>query len=132
MFDRQMRFPARAAVPLFLCLGIVGAAVGAVAAESPAVPLRCEIETHLTNGMITLEGVVHASVEVAGSYQLRIVGAGLSGSSDIEQGGEFSAGPDGPVTLGRVMLGGGGSFDANLELTTDGAAVSCSRRIGAI
>ncbi len=134
MFDRQMLFPARAAVPLLLCLGVAvaGVAVNAIAAESHAAPLRCEIRTSSMNGMTTVEGLVHATAAVTGSYQLRILSSGSSGNSDIEQGGLFAAGPEGSVTLGQVTLGGGGSFDASLELTSDGTTVSCSQRIGAI
>src|SRR6476660_1495912 len=129
MFDRKTRLPIHAAVPLFLCLGAAVAAAGAVAAESPAASLRCEIETRLTNGMIAIEGVVYADAAVAGSYLLRVVSAGSSGNSDIEQGGAFTAGPDRKVTLGQVILGARGSYKANLDLTVDGKSVTCSERV---
>lgn len=127
MFTRQIRLAARAAIPFILAVGV--GACGAVAAPSPHAPLRCEIEIQVTNGMVALEGVVHASPAVAGSYQLRVVSTGSSGNSDIEQGGPFTAGPEGKATLGQVMLGSG-SFDASLAIIVDGAAVSCSRHGG--
>jgi hypothetical protein len=130
MFNRQIRLPALVAAPLIVALGVgIAGAVGAVAAASPPALLRCEIETHLTNGMIALEGVVHANTTVAGSYQFRVVSTGASGNSDIEQGGAFAARPEGKATLGRVMLGSG-NFDADLEVTVDGATVSCSHHVG--
>ena len=121
------RLPIRIALPAVLALGV--GACSAVAAPSSSAPLRCEIETHLTNGMTVLEGVVYASSPATGSYEFRVAGRGSSGNSDIAQGGAFDVGAKGRATLGQVMLGSG-AFEANLHVTFDGVTASCSRRLG--
>jgi hypothetical protein len=67
---------------------------------------------------------------VMGSYQLRVSKTGDGGSSDINQSGEFSAGPGGPSTLSTVTLGGdGGSYVARLTVTWDGGTIECTERV---
>ena len=67
----------------------------------------------------------------AGSYRLRVTKSGAAGSSDINQSGDFSAGPGEPGRLGTVTLGGdGGSYVARLTVTWDGGSIECTERIG--
>jgi CsgH protein len=130
MFDKRKRFAARAA-PLLLGLGMAAIAIGAGQAGSTDGPVRCEIQTTSANGMIVLEGVVRADAGVSGSYQFRVVGGGHAGGSNISQGGDFTAGPGGAVTLGKVMLGGSGAvYDASLTVTSNGVTVECTEHVG--
>ena len=129
MFDSRKRLAA-AAAPLLLGLGLAGAAAGTGTADASAGPLRCEIVAATENGMLTLKGVIRADAPVVGSYRFKVTGAGGGGSSNIAQGGEFMAGPDEAVGLGQVMLGGGGSYDASLEITAGGETVTCRERVG--
>jgi hypothetical protein len=131
MIDRTRRISARA-VPLLIGLGAAGLAIGAGHAGSASgEPVRCEIQASSTSGMIALAGVVHADVEVSGSYRFRVASAGGAGGSNIQQGGNFTAGPDGAVTLGNVMLGGQGAvYDATLEIISGGKTVECAERVG--
>ena len=81
--------------------------------------------------MITLQGTVHANQPLSGTYSFRVASAGHSGGTNIRQGGGFTAGPDAPAMLGRVMLGNAGAiYDADLEITAHGATVKCSERVG--
>lgn len=118
-----------ALVPL---LAAGGAAIGAGSA-GPATgngsSIRCEIEARSSGGMLVLEGVVHAGRPITGSYEFRVSGGGSGGSSNISQGGDFTAGPDGTARLGQVSLGGG-RYDADLAVTANGVAVKCSKRVG--
>jgi hypothetical protein len=93
-------------------------------------PLRCEIRLTETGGMTSLEGVVEADEAIDGDYRFQVVSSGGSNNTNIRQGGAFSAGPDDEVTLGRVMLGGNGSYEANLTLEADGETVECSEEVG--
>jgi CsgH protein len=131
MFDRTRRFSTRA-VPILLGLGAAGLTIGAGQAGSTSDgPLRCEIHASSAGGMVSLEGVVLADVEVSGSYRFRVASAGGAGGSNIQQGGDFTAGPGGAVTLGEVMLGGQGAvYDATLEINSGGASVKCAERVG--
>jgi len=130
MFDKRIRLIA-GVMPLFLGLGGAGMALGADHSGSVAGPVRCEISADSVNGMITLKGIVHADVAVSGSYQFRVIGAGGSGSSNIEQGGGFSVGQGGTQTLGNVTLGVG-SYDASLTVIANGKTVRCSVPVGGI
>lgn len=119
----------------FLGLAPLLAACGGAAASmgqdtSPDGLLACELRTGTHNGTTTIEGIVHAAESVAGSYRLSVDSAGGSGGSRINQGGEFAAAPDAPATLGRVTLGGGGTFDARLEVDAAGSTVTCRAPVG--
>ena len=129
MSNNHKRFTALA-VPALLGLGLMGAAMSAGQAGTGDGPVRCEIQTSATNGMIALEGMVYADAAISGSYKFRVVSAGGGGRSNIQQGGAFTAGPGGAVSLGRVMLGGAGaSYDASLSITSNGATIECAERV---
>ena len=89
-------------------------------------PFHCEVRTSYRNGMTMLEGVVESDEALSGRYQFRVVSAGRSGSSNIQQGGQFSVDADETVTLGRVSLGGSSAdYDATLTVTLDGVTTEC-------
>lgn len=119
-----------ALVPALIGIGLAGAAVGTDQAGATSQPLSCEIREISTNGMVALEALVRADAPVSGSYSFKVVSAGGGGRSNISQGGEFSAAPGAPATLGTVTLGQrGATFDAQLEVTSGGKRISCSERI---
>lgn len=125
---RRMLIPA---ATLLLGAGTAATSVGAGQAGSSSGPVRCEIQATTSGGMVTLQGVVRADKAVSGSYTFRVESAGGSGSSDISQGGDFSARAGDPTTLGQVMLGGNGSiYDARLEVTAGGKTYRCDGRAG--
>lgn len=135
MILRLISFPAKAAA-LGVGLAALGFASGAGQAGSTGTaetsgPVRCEILTHSAGGMTTLQGVVHADIAVSGTYSFRVTGSGGGGSSNISQGGGFTAGPDAPAALGQVMLGGG-VYNARLSVVAGGVSIECSERTGAI
>ncbi len=131
MFDRLNRLHLTAAA---LVLGL-GAAGFATADGQPSAsndgPLRCEIVASAANGMTALEGVLHTDAAISGSYRFRVVSSGGGNSSNISQGGEFSASPNERATLGTVMLGNsGGSYKATLEVIANGKTVACTEQTG--
>ena len=129
MFRKLTRFPL-AAAPLVLGLGVAGFAMADSEPDSTD-PVRCEILATPANGMIALEAVLHTDVALSGSYLFRVTSSGGAGSSNIQQGGMFSAGPDRPATLGTVMLGNsGGTYNASLEIQSNGTTVACTERVG--
>ena len=94
-------------------------------------PFHCEVSTSYQNGMTMLEGVVESDEALSGRYQFRVVSAGRSGSSNIQQGGPFSIDAEEMVTLGRVSLGGSGAdYDASLTVTLDGVTMECMEEGG--
>lgn len=116
-----------ALVPGAVALGVMGP--GATGADAGG-PVRCDIQVSGRGGGVTLEGVVYAKTAVEGSYRLRVTQSGGSGSSNINQGGDFNAGPGGAVSLGTVTLGGSGAYVARLEVSWGGGHTVCSERVG--
>lgn len=119
-----------AVLPALIGVGMAGAALGTDPAGATNQPLSCEIRETSMNGMVALEAVVRADAPVSGSYSFKVVSAGGGGRSNISQGGEFTAAPGAPATLGTVTLGQrGATFDAQLEVMSGGKRISCSERI---
>ena len=117
---------------------LIAAALGAAAAwasgnaastQPPIQPgsdagaFRCEIQTTPGGG---LAAVVHATVAVNGSYTFKVVSSTRGGSSNINQGGPFSANAKAMVTLGSVSVGPRASYDATLTVTANGSTATCT------
>jgi hypothetical protein len=128
MSHNHKRFSALV-VPALLGLSTMGVSMNISQADTTG-PLRCEIQAASASGMIALQGIVFADVSVTGSYLFRVVSAGGGGSSNIQQGGAFSAGPHGPVTVGQISLGGSqAAYDAILTVSANGKTIECAGRI---
>ncbi len=111
-----------------LGLGFVMAAPEPAAAGGSG--LRCEIYQSHRGGSTVLEGVVFSGSAVDGSYQFTVTKSGGGGSSNINQGGEFSVSAGGKSTVGTVALGGDGGYSATLRVTADGHSTACKERTG--
>jgi len=112
-------------------LGVGAFSVASVAGDqNDSGSIRCEIHEKSTRGGVALEGVVKTKTAVEGSYRLKVSSSGGSGSSDINQSGEFTAGPQATSMLGSVILGGDGVYEAQLDVTIDGRTIRCSKRVG--
>jgi hypothetical protein len=120
------RRPTLRALPLLLGLATAGLAIGANVTASQADSLSCEIQADATNGMMVLQGVVHADAAISGSYRFKVTGA----ATNISQGGAFAAAPGQTATLGKVMLGGHAIYDASLQVTANGVTTVCDDRVG--
>ena len=93
----------------------------------------CEIQAIPDNGGVILEGLVSAETLVDGSYRFQVITSGRSGNSNVSQGGYFSAGPDQATTIGKVMVGNrGATYDINLEVTSDGETVRCTKHVDGV
>jgi hypothetical protein len=122
-------------IPLALGLGVMvvasQASEHAAPAKAEAGPIRCEIQVKHEGGGVQLEGVVFASDAIAGSYRMQVRKTSAGGSSNVSQGGDFSAGPDAPARVGLVTLGGDdGAYSAKLKVTWTGGSVECEETIG--
>lgn len=108
-----------------------GAAAGVAGSASAAGDgVRCEIAVEKRSGGVTLEGFVDAASSISGSYELLVTKSGGGGSSNIRQGGEFSAKSGARTSLGTVMLAGdGGSYTAKLKIKWDGKSAECRESV---
>lgn len=112
------------AASMVASLAAAFAAVGATQAGSEK--MRCEIAANSAHGAVTLEGRAQAGEALAGSYRFEVSGAG----TQIRQGGAFGAAAGTTATLGSVRLGGGGPYEARLEITANGMTVQCAEWTG--
>ena len=127
---RPVRFTPKV-LGLAMGLGVFGTiAAGAASVEAASDSIRCEILVKSRSRGVSLEGIVHANVAIEGSYQLVITKSGGGGSSDINQGGEFSAAPGKATSLSTVMLSGnGGSYTAKLKVNWNGNSTECREKV---
>ncbi len=97
------------------------------ASDTAKGPVACSIKvTKLSGGMTQLEGVVTADQPVNGSYRMRVTQKSDGGSSDIDQSGDFSAGPNKAAALNQMQVNSDGmEFDAELTITWPGGKLVC-------
>ncbi|QDY99347.1 hypothetical protein FQ775_02590 [Nitratireductor mangrovi] len=114
-------------VPLAAALGVATAASGPDGKDGP---LACELRAQTANGMTVIEAFAHADRRLDGNYKLSVDGGGAGSKARIRQGGEFAASPGTKESLGRVMLGVGGRYEARLELKAGRLTAACEEFIG--
>ena len=127
---RPVRF-APTVLSLAVGLGVIGTiAAGATSVEAAADGVSCEVQIKTRSGGVSLEGFVHSNAAIDGTYQLVVTRSGGGGSSDIDQGGAFSAAAGKDTSLGTVMLGGnGGSYTAKLKVKWNGSSTVCREKV---
>lgn len=101
--------------------------VSSVAIERPA--FSCDVRVRPTANGVLIEPVVRSDANMAGSYSLSIVQSGAN-SSEIQQGGDFTADAGSTVTLGQSEIGASGASRGHVRLRVqDENGVSCSRTV---
>ncbi|MBN9017741.1 MAG: hypothetical protein J0H11_10025 [Rhizobiales bacterium] len=139
MTRQDMRF---AAVAVLVLAGTIAAGANVAAAgrtsdssgtATTSGPMRCEIRQSLEGDTILIQPVVRSDRAVSGAYSLSLSGGGSGGSSNIRQGGDFTAAAGSEIPLGQLSVGAGGIYNVTLKLTAGGASVSCAKKVtGAI
>lgn len=107
-----------------------GAAAGGDGPEAYASGPTCDIRVEREGGTLVLEGLAFAPVPATGSYALTISQGGYAGGSNIQQGGDFEAGPGEESSLGLVSLSDHGSYDATLTVHWHDGTPDCTRHVG--
>lgn len=113
-------------------LALTVAGLAAASSQAGAAGVQCGIETKTTNGMTSIEGVLHAAAPVDGAYTFTIVSKGPGGRSNISQGGRFAAGANESVTLGRATLNSNASIDVVFEVEANGVDIDCSKQTASL
>lgn len=103
------------------------AAAGAVSAgQTGSGKMHCEIAASSAHGVVKLEGRAHALEALSGSWRFNVEGAG----AHISQSGEFDAAAGATSKLGSAQLGGGGPYEARLEIGAHGQMAQCAEWTG--
>ena len=95
-------------------------------AEAEA-PLACTINAQKVHDGLRLEALVATQQPSAGTYQLTLAKTGPAGSSEISQGGDFSALPGTTSVLSGsdISLERGAKLTAKLVLATHDGEIAC-------
>lgn len=112
----------------FAAIAAIGTASYAGSADSAAGttrPVPCEVVATETGGGTSLEAIYNAQGPVSGTYRFSVKTVGGAGSTNINQGGGFSAQTAGPISLGRVSVGNAPSYDISLTVEVDGQTFNC-------
>lgn len=110
------------AVPVLLGFGIAGADASGSRNDGP---IQCRIEAKTEGGMIAFRGTVQTDTDINGSYTFRIGSSGNGGSTNIRQGGDFSAKAGEEIHLGQAALSAGGQYEVKFEISANGRTYTC-------
>lgn len=115
-------------------LGLVAAALGATSSIAGVSndPGTCGVLTSTQGGMLLIEGSVLSSVELNGSYQFSVQSSGSGGSSNISQGGAFTAAANQQTTLGQVMINAGSDYKVVLDVEANGKKLDCDQDLASL
>jgi len=113
-----------------LALGTVGVAANANGLAQTN-ELACGVNTQTDRGMLIVEGIVQSPTALSGEYRFALKSISGGGSTNISQGGQFSAAAGTAVSLGRVMVNAGSSIDVDFTVSAGGKRLDCSSPLAA-
>ena len=105
-------------------LTAIGLAANANAASGD---LTCGVVTRTQAGMLAVEGKLMSPTALSGEYRFALKSAGGGGSTNISQGGHFSAAPNTEISLGQVMVNAGARVDVDFTVSANGQTFDCSQ-----
>lgn len=112
-----------------IALAAVAALAGAgfvANANASGSDFSCGVATKTDGGMMAIEGTLTSPTAMAGEYRFALKSNGGGGSTNISQGGQFSAAPNTQVSLGQVMINAGSNVSVDFTVTTNGKTFDCS------
>jgi len=117
-----------------IALGLAVAALAANAglANSAAGNTICGIAASSERGMTALQGTILSPVAISGEYRFAIRSAGGGGSSNIRQGGYFTAKANEVTPLGKVLINAGSSYSIDLDVTAGGQKIDCTQDLASL
>lgn len=105
-------------------LTAIGLAANANAASGD---FACGVTSKTQGGMLALEGTLVSPTALAGEYRFALKSSGGGGSTNISQGGQFSAAPNAEISLGQVMVNAGAHVNVDFTVTANGKTYDCSQ-----
>jgi hypothetical protein len=117
-----------------IALGLVvaGLAASAGLANPTSSDTLCGVATRSESGMLALEGTILSPVALSGEYRFAIRSSGNGGSSNISQGGFFTANANEATPLGKVLIIAGSSYDIDFQVAAGGKTIQCDQDIASI
>ena len=114
-------------------LGLIAAALAASSgmANASSNGGTCGVVTSMQNGMLLIQGAVLSPVALDGSYQFSVQSSG-GGSSNVSQGGQFSAPANQQTALGQVMINAGSNYKVGLDVTANGQKLDCGQELASL
>jgi hypothetical protein len=131
MEEKMFQLPMTLGVVALLALGGAGVAASTTSGADNG-GLACGVSTQTAGGMLTLEGVVQSPEAISGEYRFALKSSGGGGSTNINQGGQFSATAGMPVSLGKVTVNAGANIDLDFNVTFGGRKYDCSQQFAAL
>ena len=107
-----------------VALTAIGFAANAYAAGGD---FACGVTTKIQGGMQAVEGVLVSPSALSGEYRFTLKSSGGGGSTNISQGGQFSAAPNAEVSLGQVMVNADAHVNIDFTVTANGKTFDCSQ-----
>jgi hypothetical protein len=117
---------------VILGLALAGIAAGAGLANSTPGATRCGVTATAERGMLALEGTILSPVALSGEYRFAIRSSANGGSSNINQGGYFTAAANEATILGKVMINAGAQYEASLDVSAGGQKIACDQDIASL
>lgn len=112
-----------------LSLTGLAATAGMAANSGTGSSLQCGVATSTKSGMLAIEGTVLSPVALTGEYRFSIRSASSGGSSNINQGGMFTASANQVTPIGSVTVNAGANVDVEFTVTANGQTYDCSQSI---
>ncbi len=119
------------AILLGLAMATIAAGAGLANSSAPNVT-QCGVTATAERGMLALEGTIVSPVALSGEYRFAIRSAGNGGSSNISQGGYFTAAANEATVLGKVMINAGAHYEVSLDVSAGGQKIACDQDIASL
>ncbi|MBJ7577115.1 hypothetical protein JHC09_04365 [Devosia sp. MC532] len=112
-------------------LAVIGCVAASAFANQPPVStgISCGIHASTERGMKSLEAVVYSLETISGEYRLSMKGSGGSGSTNINQGGGFTAPKAQTITMSKVTVSADAKLNIDFTITAKGVTYDCSNTI---
>ena len=113
-----------------IALGLVAAAMAVSASLAGTTgDTQCGIASSSERGMLVLEGTIVSPVALSGEYRFAVQSSGNGGSSNISQGGYFTAQANKPTALGKVLINAGSRYEIVLDVMAGGQKIACDQEL---
>lgn len=106
---------------------LAGLAATTGMANAPASAVQCGVATSTQGGMLAIEGTILSPIAMTGEYRFSIRSVSNGNSSNINQGGMFSAAANEVTTIGKVTVNAGASVDVDFNVTAGGQKFDCGQ-----